>query len=155
MATLILRFGSKVTRGSELQGFVEVCLRCPLKSPDFLNVSKASSVTTIWKPLGQGSSLVPLRTTCDTWLPPSPPYTYLRCPLKSADFLNVSKASSVTPIWKPLGQGSSLVFHVSCVMWHMSCFRCHVSCVMCHWSPVTCHLTTTLCSFSRCRRFHD
>ena len=33
---------------------------------------KASSVTPIWKPLGQGSSLAPLRTTFDTWLPPDP-----------------------------------------------------------------------------------
>ena len=47
-------------------------LRCPLKSPDFRNVSKASSVTPIWKPLGQGSSLAPLKTTFDTWLPPGP-----------------------------------------------------------------------------------
>ena len=33
---------------------------------------KASSVTPIWRPLGQGSSLAPLRTTFDTWLPPDP-----------------------------------------------------------------------------------
>ncbi len=33
---------------------------------------KASSVTPIWKPLGQGSSLASLRTTFDTWLPPDP-----------------------------------------------------------------------------------
>ena len=33
---------------------------------------KASSVTPIWKPLGQGSSLAPLRTTFDTWLAPGP-----------------------------------------------------------------------------------
>ena len=34
--------------------------------------SKASSVTPIWKPLGQWSSLAPLRTTFDTWLAPDP-----------------------------------------------------------------------------------
>ena len=33
---------------------------------------KASSVTPIWRPLGQGSSLASLRTTFDTWLPPDP-----------------------------------------------------------------------------------
>ena len=33
---------------------------------------KASSVTPIWRPLGQGSSLASLRTTLDTWLPPDP-----------------------------------------------------------------------------------
>ena len=33
---------------------------------------QASSVTLIWKPLGQGSSLAPLRTTFDTWLPTDP-----------------------------------------------------------------------------------
>ena len=26
----------------------------------------------LWKPLGQGSYLAPLRTTFDTWLPPGP-----------------------------------------------------------------------------------
>ena len=31
---------------------------------------KASSVTPIWKQLGQGSSMAPLGTTYDTWLPP-------------------------------------------------------------------------------------
>ena len=89
-------------------GTPETSLRCPLKSPDFRNVSKASSVTPIWKPLGQASSLAPLRTNFDTWLPPGTPETSLRCPLKSPDFRNVCKASSVAPIWKPLGQGSSL-----------------------------------------------
>jgi hypothetical protein len=33
---------------------------------------KASSVTPILRPLGQESSLAPLRTTFDTWLPPDP-----------------------------------------------------------------------------------
>ena len=33
---------------------------------------KASSVTPIWKPLGQESSLAPLRTTFHTWFPPGP-----------------------------------------------------------------------------------
>ena len=33
---------------------------------------QASSVTPIWNPLGQWSSLGPLRTTFDTWLPPDP-----------------------------------------------------------------------------------
>jgi hypothetical protein len=33
---------------------------------------KASSVRPIRKPLSQGSSLAPLRTTFDTWLPPDP-----------------------------------------------------------------------------------
>ena len=33
---------------------------------------QALSVTPIWKPLGPGSSLAPLRTTFDTWLPPDP-----------------------------------------------------------------------------------
>ena len=33
---------------------------------------KVSSVTPIWRPVGQGSSLAPLRTTFDTWLPPDP-----------------------------------------------------------------------------------
>ena len=37
-----------------------------LKNP---NTRKASSVTPIWRPLGQGSSLAP---TFDTWLPPDP-----------------------------------------------------------------------------------
>ena len=32
----------------------------------------APSVTQIWKPMGQGSSLAPLRTTFDTWLGPDP-----------------------------------------------------------------------------------
>ena len=40
-----------------------------LKHPTTRN---ALSVTPIWKPLGQGSSLAPLRTTFDTWLPPYP-----------------------------------------------------------------------------------
>ena len=43
---------------------------CPLKPLDFRNVSKASSVIPIVKPLGQGSSLVPLKTTFETWSPP-------------------------------------------------------------------------------------
>ena len=30
------------------------------------------SVTPIWKPLGQWSSLAPLRITFDTWWPPDP-----------------------------------------------------------------------------------
>ena len=33
---------------------------------------QAPSVTPIQKPLGQGSSLAPLRTTFDTWLPLTP-----------------------------------------------------------------------------------
>ena len=33
---------------------------------------KATSVTPIWRRLGQGSSLAPLRTTFDTWLLPDP-----------------------------------------------------------------------------------
>ena len=33
---------------------------------------QASSVTPIWKPLGQGSSLAPLMTTFDTCWPPDP-----------------------------------------------------------------------------------
>ena len=33
---------------------------------------KASSLTPIWNPLGQGSSLASFRTTFDTWLPPDP-----------------------------------------------------------------------------------
>ena len=40
-----------------------------LKNP---TTRKASSVTPIWRPLGQGSSLASLRTTFDTWLPPDP-----------------------------------------------------------------------------------
>ena len=40
-----------------------------LKNP---TTHKASSVTLIWRPLGQGSSLVSLRTTFDTWLPLDP-----------------------------------------------------------------------------------
>ena len=47
-------------------------LKVPTKIPWFRNVSEASSVTPIWKPLGQGSSLASLRTTFDTWLPPDP-----------------------------------------------------------------------------------
>ena len=47
-------------------------LKVPTKIPWFRNVSKASSVTPIWKPLGQGSSLASHRTTFDTWLPPGP-----------------------------------------------------------------------------------
>ena len=70
---------------------------------------KASSLTPIWKPLGQGNSL--------HWHPLKPPLTHgcpltplnlLKVPTKTLGFRNVSKASSVTPIWKPLGQGSSL-----------------------------------------------
>ena len=45
------------------------CLKKNLKHP---TTRKASSVTPIWKPLGQGSSLAPLRTTFDAWLPPDP-----------------------------------------------------------------------------------
>ena len=41
-----------------------------LKSLDFRNISKASSVTQIEKPLGKGSALASRRTTFDTWLPP-------------------------------------------------------------------------------------
>ena len=33
---------------------------------------KASSVTPIWKCMGLGSSLAPIRTTFDTWLPLDP-----------------------------------------------------------------------------------
>ena len=33
---------------------------------------QASSVILSWKPLGQGSSLAPLRTTFHTWLGPDP-----------------------------------------------------------------------------------
>ena len=40
-----------------------------LKNP---TTRKASNVTPIWRPLGQGSSLASLRTTFDTWLPPGP-----------------------------------------------------------------------------------
>ena len=49
----------------------------------FLNPTtrKASTVTPIWRPLGQGSSLVPLRTTFDTWLPPDP-LNLLKVPTK-------------------------------------------------------------------------
>ena len=47
-------------------------LKVPAKIPWFRNVSKASSVTPILKPRGQGSSLAPLRTTFDTWLAPGP-----------------------------------------------------------------------------------
>ena len=49
--------------------------------------------------------LKPKWTSCHS---PGPPYTSLRCPLKPPDFRNVSKASSVAPIWKPLGQGRIL-----------------------------------------------
>ena len=38
-------------------------LKCP-------TTHKASSEPPIWKPLVQWSSLAPLRTTFDTWLPP-------------------------------------------------------------------------------------
>ena len=44
-----------------------------LKHP---NTHKASSGTPIWKPLSKGSSLTPLRTTFDTWLPPGPLIIY-------------------------------------------------------------------------------
>ena len=44
-------------------------LKKKLKNP---TTRKASSVTPIWRPLGQGSSLASLRTTFDTWLPPDP-----------------------------------------------------------------------------------
>ena len=40
-----------------------------LKNP---TTRKTSSVTPIWKPMGQGSSLASLRTTFDTLLPPDP-----------------------------------------------------------------------------------
>ena len=43
-----------------------------LKNLKHPTTRQASSVTPIWKPLGQGSSLAPLKTTFDTWLPPDP-----------------------------------------------------------------------------------
>ena len=89
-------------------GTPETSLRCPLKSHYFRNVSKASSVTTIWKPLGPANSLAPLRTNLETWVPPGTPETSLRCPQKSPDFRNVNNSLCVTPIWKVIGQGSSL-----------------------------------------------
>ena len=45
-----------------------------------------------------------MHTKTNLGLLPGPPYIFLRCPLK----LPVSKASSVAPIWKPLGQGRTL-----------------------------------------------
>ena len=43
-----------------------------LKPPASFPESFQKYKTPIWRPLGQGSSLAPLRTTFDTWLPPDP-----------------------------------------------------------------------------------
>ena len=50
-------------------------------------------------------TLKPIWASCHS---PGPPLTSLRCPLKPPDFRNDSKASSVAPIRKPLGQGRTL-----------------------------------------------
>ena len=77
----------------------------PLKPPDVRHVIKASSVTPIWMPLGQGSTLVPLKTTFDIWLPP--------CPLKPAKgtplnhrILEMSISVKCVTNLEALGQGS-------------------------------------------------
>ena len=70
------QFGSLWVRGVHLHPFkphlTPSCpltplnlLKVPTKFPWFRNVSKALGVTPIWKPLGQGSSFAPFRTTFD------------------------------------------------------------------------------------------
>ena len=51
---------------------------------------------------------------------PWPSLNLLKVPLKPPDFKNVSKASSVAPIRKPLGQGRTFFFQttVRFQMWH-------------------------------------
>ena len=62
-----------------MQGFLmrifPYCLKIKIKIEKKLKnptTREASSMTPIWRLLGQGSSLAPLRTTFDTWLPPDP-----------------------------------------------------------------------------------
>ena len=54
------------------------------KSQKHPTTCKASSLTPIWEPMGQGSSLAPLRTTFDNWLTPDL-LNLFRGPLKSPD----------------------------------------------------------------------
>ena len=98
----------------QVQGHFNCLLRPPPSPAIDRNVKKYKALPPCWKvPPGHCRS-PPLNLTGDNLQCPGPStiitkkWIPLRCTLKPPDLRNVSKASSVKPNWKPLGQGSSL-----------------------------------------------
>ena len=94
-------------------------LKVPLKPPDFKNVSRASSVAPIWKPLGQGRTLAPSSSIFDPLGAPWAPLSHLKVSLKPHFFFkqqlgfkcgtNLKNLCSRVELWHPFGPLATLM----------------------------------------------